>query len=219
MVGSLIIEGYWLMLSVVELFLTGDLGDWVVDLDPQGSEVKKLTRSILEGSNSKQHLADPDQRSLGLGKKDTLIGKEKDLVIGEVGIGIGGRNHRNGHMIGHEIRISEKIDTTIEIVIEIEKERGRRKETMVVIVIVNAIVIVIKAVIEVAIESEKETSTGILSAALVTVIARGITHESGRGIETMSVLVMIRIVVMLMKEMQTMIMLMWHMNKIVKVLK
>lgn len=196
------------MLSVVELFLIGDLGDWVVDLDPQGLEVKKLTRSILAESNSKQHLAVPDRRSLGLEKKDKLIGKENGLEIGGVGTEIDVRNRVNDHMIGHETRILEKIGTITEIVIETEKERGRRKGTTAV------------NVIEVVIESEKETIAGNLSAVLVTVIVRGITLESGRGIEIMSALVMIRIVGMLiMKEMLNTIMLMWHMIGIGKALK
>lgn len=131
--------------------------------------------------------------------------KEKGLEIGAVGRGIGGRNHVNVHMIGHETRILEKIDTTTETVKEIEKKRGIGKEIMV--------------VIEVEIEREKETMAGISSAALATVIVRGTTLESGRGIEIMSALAMRRIAVMLMKEMLNMIMLMWHMIGIVKVLK
>lgn len=129
------------------------------------------------------------------------IDAEKGLEIGGVGIGIDGRNRVNVRMTRYEIRILEKIDTTTETAKKIETERETGKEIMAVIVI------------EVVIESEKEIIAGILSAALVTVTVRGITLGSG------SALVMIRIVVMLMKEMLIMIMLMWHMIGIVKVLK
>lgn len=41
MEGSLITEGCWLTLNVVELFLIGVPADWVVDLEQLGLEVKK----------------------------------------------------------------------------------------------------------------------------------------------------------------------------------
>ena len=41
MEGSWITEEFLWMLNVVELFQTGDLEDWVVDLDQPGLEVKK----------------------------------------------------------------------------------------------------------------------------------------------------------------------------------
>ena len=48
--GSLMAEGYWLMLNEVGLSQIGDLADLVVDLELPGLGVKKLTRSILGGN-------------------------------------------------------------------------------------------------------------------------------------------------------------------------
>lgn len=57
------------MLNVVELYQTGDLGDWVVGLEPPELVVKKLIRDIQGGSkhNQEDH---PGLRSQGYARSD-----------------------------------------------------------------------------------------------------------------------------------------------------
>ncbi|KAJ6740103.1 hypothetical protein OIU79_000278 [Salix purpurea] len=165
--GSLMAEGYWLMLNEVGLSQIGDLVDLVVDLELPGLEVKKLTKSILGERFSNQE--DPlGLRSQGHEKIGILNGTGKFLVKGEGTRKEIGRSHVSAPMISHGIVTTEKIGI-IEIVKERETETRRENEAVIVTVIGHVIEVGTVAVTMSVIERE-------------TVVVIVITLGTGRGI-------------------------------------
>lgn len=192
------------MLSVAELFLIGGLGDWAVVLDLQGLGAKKLTKSILAGTNRNQHQVVPDQKSLELGKRDTLSGKEKSPEIGpEIGTAwrkyvsapMRGCGIGNPGMTGYEIGSPGKRGITIETATG--TENGTTDAT------------------EFAIGRGIET-TAVTKSALVTAIVRGTGCVRESGIEIMGAPATRGIVATPKKEMLSTITWRWRTTGIIR---